>query len=112
MIELQKSSPLLLELHQKFLDLSNQNIRFLSYAEDAISSFGVNKVVQWKGVLVHDDSLRFDKGENITLEIDHAHTCKPNNRNSITYVKTLKFIESILRQYNDSQDPHDDQSIY
>lgn len=97
-IELQKSSPMLLELHEKFLNLSNQNIRFLSYGEDSISSFGVNKVVQWKGVLVHEDSLHFDKGENIKLKIDHAHTCKPNAKNSITYVRTLQFIKSIVPQ--------------
>lgn len=95
-IELQKGSPVLAELHEKFLNLKNQDMKFLSYTEDSVSSFGVNKVVQWKGVLVHEDSLRFEKGPNFKLRIDHAHTCKPHSRDSITYVKTLEFIRSLM----------------
>lgn len=95
-IELQKGSPVLMDLHDRFLNLSNRNIEYLSYAEESVSSFGVNKVVQWKGVLVHEDSLQFEKGPNIKLKIDHAHTCKPHSKESITYRKTLEFIKALV----------------
>lgn len=98
-IELQKGSPVLVDLHEKFLNFVNnqeRNIKFLTFAEDSISSFGVNKVVQWKGVLVHEDSLQFDLGPIFKLNIDHAHTCKPHNRDAITYAKTLEFIKDLM----------------
>lgn len=98
-IELQKGSPVLVDLHEKFLNIlnhDNSHIKFLTYAEDSISSFGVNKMVQWKGVLVHEDSLHFEIGPIHRLNIDHAHTCKPYTKNSITYVKTLEFIRSLV----------------
>lgn len=98
-IELQKGSPILVNLHDKFLkliDCEDIDIKFLTYAEDSISSFGVNKVVQWKGVLVHEDSLQFEKGPIHKLHIDHAHTCKPDSRDSLTYAETLKFIRDLV----------------
>lgn len=107
-IELQKSSPILLELHEKFLKLSNQNIKFLTFAEDSVSSFGVNKVVQWKGVLVHEDSLNFDKGPIFKLKIDHAHTCKPYSRTTLTYVKTVDFIKSLVPEKKPQKDEDED----
>lgn len=100
-IELQKGSPILMNLHDEFLKLLNRddvNIKFLTYSEDSISSFGVNKVVQWKGILVHEDSLQFEIGPNYKLNIDHAHTCKPNSRDSLTYAETLKFIRDLVPQ--------------
>lgn len=98
-IELQKGSPILIDLHEKFLKLidgNGQNIKFLTYLEDSVSSFGVNKVVQWKGVLVHEDSLRFEVGPNYKLDIDHAHTCKPYCKDDITYKRTLEFIRNLV----------------
>lgn len=98
-IELQKGSPVLVNLHQKFLDLMQKqgdNIKFLTFYENAISSFGVNKVVQWKGILVHEDSLKFELGLNHVLNVDHAHTCKPHARESITYRKTMSLIRSLM----------------
>lgn len=98
-IELQKGSPILVNLHNEFLKLLNRddiNMKFLSFAEDSVSSFGVNKVVQWKGVLVHEDSLRFEIGPIYKLNIDHAHTCKPDNQEALTYVETLKFIRDLV----------------
>lgn len=98
-IELQKGSPILLELHEKFLDLIERRenpVKFLTFAETAISSFGVNKAVQWKGILVHEDSLNFGLGPIYKLNIDHAHTCKPNSRESITYAKTLELIRDLI----------------
>lgn len=103
-IELQKGSPVLMELHEKFHQMLNRgdlDIKFLNYAENAISSFGVNKVVQWRGVLVHEDSLQFEIGPNYKLNIDHAHTCKPSSKTSITYSKTLEFIRSIVPKPKD-----------
>jgi len=97
-IELQKGSPILLELHEKFLSLVNRHpkgIKFLTFVENSISSFGVNKVVQWRGLLVHEDSLQFEIGPNYKLNIDHAHTCKPHDRGAITYVKTVEFIKDL-----------------
>lgn len=98
-IELQKGSPILASLHEKFLEVikrNENNVKFLTYLEDSISSFGVNKVVQWKGVLVHEDSLRFEIGPNYKLRIDHAHTCKPHAKDSITYLRTLNFIRDLM----------------
>lgn len=98
-IELQKGSPVLVDLHDKFLNIlnhENNHIKFLTYAEDSVSSFGVNKVVQWKGVLVHEDSLHFEIGPVYRLNIDHSHTCKPYTKDSITYAKTLEFIRSLV----------------
>lgn len=108
-IELQKGSPILVELHDKFLRMIKRNenkIKFLTYAEDAISSFGVNKVVQWKGILVHEDSLQFEFGPIHKLHIDHAHTCKPSSKQSITYSKTLEFIRKlvpVVQEYNEDE---------
>lgn len=98
-IELQKDSPVLLELHENFLKLIRERgkkIKFLTYAEDSVSSFGTNKVVQWKGVLVHQDSLNFEIGPVYKLDIDHANSCKPSSKNSITYLKTLNFIRELV----------------
>lgn len=98
-IELQKGSPVLLELHERFLELARRNeqsLKFLTFLENSISSFGVNKVVQWRGILVHEDSLRFEIGPSYELNIDHPHTCKPHSKDAITYAKTLDFIKSIV----------------
>lgn len=98
-IELQKGSPILVDLHEKFLNFINRpdiNIKFMTFAEDSISIFGVNKVVQWKGILVHEDSLQFEVGPIYKLNIDHAHTCKPHSRESITYARTLEFIKDLM----------------
>lgn len=98
-IELQKDSPVLLELHDKFIKFIREkgsNIKFLTFAEDSVSSFGTNKVVQWKGVLVHPDSLQFEVGPVYKLDIDHANTCKPSSKNSITYLRTLDFIRDLV----------------
>lgn len=108
-IELQKGSPVLVELHEKFLDFVKRQpdgVRFMTYAENAISSFGVNKVVQWRGLLVHEDSLHFEHGPIIRLNIDHAHTCKPHSKNAITYSKTLEFIRDLMPKSQKSLDEH------
>lgn len=98
-IELQKGSPLLVELHERFLNLARRpdvGIKFMTFAEEAVSSFGVNKVVQWKGILVHPDSLQFELGPLFKLNIDHANTCKPHGREALTYAKTLEFIKDLI----------------
>lgn len=108
-IELQKGSPVLVELHEKFLDYVNRQpdgVKFMTFAENAISSFGVNKVVQWRGLLVHADSLHFEHGPIIKLNIDHAHTCKPHSKNAITYCKTLEFIRDLMPSSQKSFDEH------
>lgn len=110
-IELQKGSPVLVELHEKFLNLINRpevNIKFMTFAEKSISSFGVNKVVQWRGILVHEDSLQFEHGPVQKLQIDHAHTCKPHNREALTYKKTLEFIKDLIPA---KRDPLDEELI-
>lgn len=98
-IELQKDSPTLLNLQKKFNEVVEderyKDIKFISFLETGVSSFGVNKVVQWTGVLVHDDSLTFQKGPSYKLNIDHAHSCKPSSRKSITYTKTLELIKTL-----------------
>lgn len=107
-IELQKGSPVLIDLHERFLKLArrNERLKFLTFLEDSISSFRLvgggqnafplNKVAQWKGVLVHEESLQFEIGPNYKLDIDHPHTCKPHSKDAITYTKTLDFIKSIV----------------
>lgn len=99
-IELQKGSPILLELHEKFLNFVKRpevDIKFMTFAEiNSVSSFGVNKVVQWKGVLVHEDSLQFELGPMYKLNIDHAHTCKPHSKEALTYARTLEFIKDLI----------------
>jgi len=99
-IELQKGSPILVDLHERFLNFikkpQNRNIKFMTFAENAVSSFGVNKVVQWRGVLVHKDSLSFELGPLYELNIDHAHTCKPHSKEALTYRKTMEFIQDLM----------------
>lgn len=99
-IELQKGSPVLVDLHEKFLKFirrpENSRIKFMTFAENAISSFGVNKVVQWRGVLVHEDSLQFEVGPTYQLNIDHAHTCKPHSKEALTYKRTMEFIRELM----------------
>lgn len=99
-IELQKGSPVLIDLHDRFLRMIGRpgrpELKFMTFAEKSISSFGVNKVVQWRGTLVHEDSLQFEVGPVYKLDIDHAHTCKPHSKEAITYKKTLEFIEDLI----------------
>lgn len=99
-IELQKGSPVLLNLHEEFLSFIERpdiDIRFMTFAEiNSVSSFGVNKVVQWKGVLVHEDSLQFEVGPLYKLNIDHAHTCKPHSKEALTYARTREFIKDLI----------------
>ncbi|KAM4694685.1 protein SERAC1 [Discoglossus pictus] len=91
--ELSKDSPALKELNDTFLQLAKEkNVKVLSFAETLPTQVG--SMVKLHVVPVESSCLGI--GDLIPVEVNHLSICKPNNKDSFIYKRTLKFIRDVL----------------
>ncbi|XP_044259794.1 protein SERAC1 isoform X1 [Tribolium madens] len=92
--ELQKNSPLLIQIHQKFLKLTeNHPMKIVTFVETKPT---VVSAMKFKFFVVEPDSGNPGYGEYYEIPLDHLGICKPASRHSFLYQKVLHMITSIL----------------
>ncbi|XP_041108354.1 protein SERAC1 isoform X3 [Polyodon spathula] len=91
--ELSKDSPALRELNESFLSMAKKReFEVLSFAETLPTTIG--PMMKMHVVPVHSADLEF--GDLIQVEVDHLNICKPENKDSLLYKRSLQFIVDAL----------------
>lgn len=95
-IELERGSPVLAEIHEKFLTLVNKYaIDCISFGEKLPSHIGTARF-KMTTHLVTKDSADPGMGEFYELETNHFNICKPDCRTAPNYQLVLDFIKRKL----------------
>uniref|UniRef100_A0A8D0L115 Protein SERAC1 n=1 Tax=Sphenodon punctatus TaxID=8508 RepID=A0A8D0L115_SPHPU len=91
--ELSKDSPALKALNDNFLSFAkDKNFPVLSFAETVPTRIG--RMLNLHVVPVESADLGI--GELIPVDVNHLNICKPKNKDSFLYLRTLKFIQDAL----------------
>ncbi|XP_076316885.1 protein SERAC1-like isoform X1 [Tachypleus tridentatus] len=91
--ELKKNSPQLLKLHEDFSKLAEERkIACLSFGETKKTRLGL----RWSKVLVPVEGADPGFGQFITVDASHLDTCKPESRDSPTYILLVQFLHNHL----------------
>ncbi|XP_015784945.1 protein SERAC1 [Tetranychus urticae] len=94
--DLIKDSPVLTDLHQKFISLlSTKKIDIISFGEKEQVQVNI-KGVKVNALLVPTESSHLDVGEFHILNTNHFLTCKPYDQSSPSYTIVRDFIQSII----------------
>ncbi|XP_027203855.2 protein SERAC1-like [Dermatophagoides pteronyssinus] len=95
-LELQKDSPELLELNEKFIQLiRNHQIDCLSFGETKKCTL-LKKPIEWRALLVPEESANPGIGKFILLPENHFSICKPKDHNDRSYSELKEFLTEIL----------------
>ncbi|XP_039603719.1 protein SERAC1 isoform X3 [Polypterus senegalus] len=91
--ELIKGSPSLHELNDDFLTVAKEkDLKVLSFAETLPTNIGT--MVKMNVVPVQSADLGY--GDLIKVDVDHLNICKPQNKDSFLYKRSLQFIRDAL----------------
>lgn len=89
---------MLLDLNEKFVSLvKERNIRVHSFGEMVKSTVGLGRI-QWKSLLVTNESADPGVGKFQLLPSDHYGICKPEDKNATSYKIVHDIIEEILER--------------
>ncbi|XP_063911696.1 protein SERAC1 isoform X3 [Zophobas morio] len=92
--ELQKHSPLLLDIHQNFLELLKKHpMKVITFVETEPT---IVSAMKFKFLVVEPDSGNPGYGEYYEIPLDHLGICKPASRYSFLYQKVLHLIKDVL----------------
>ncbi|XP_046909816.1 protein SERAC1 isoform X2 [Dermatophagoides farinae] len=95
-LELQKDSPQLLQLNDEFIRLvRDRQIDLLSFGETKKCTLLKNPI-EWRALLVPEESANPGIGKFILLPENHFSICKPKDRNDRSYRELKEFIAEIL----------------
>ncbi|XP_051780504.1 protein SERAC1 isoform X1 [Erpetoichthys calabaricus] len=91
--ELIKGSPSLHELNENFLTVAKEkDLKILSFAETLPTNIGT--MIKMNIVPVQSADLGY--GDLIQVDVDHLNICKPQNKDSFLYKRSLQFIRDAL----------------
>ncbi|KAI7799696.1 protein SERAC1 [Triplophysa rosa] len=91
--ELCKDSPALRDLNENFLNIAKeQEFKVLSFAESLPTYIGP----MLKILVVPSQSAELGIGDLIQVNVEHLNICKPENKNSFLYKRSLQFIQDAL----------------
>ncbi|KAH9390220.1 Serine active site containing protein 1 [Tyrophagus putrescentiae] len=95
-LELRKDSATLKELNERFIRLSSdRTIDCLSFGE-GVHSMLLRSPIEWKFLLVPEESANPGIGRFIVLPEDHFHICKPRDREATAYRELVNFIATLV----------------
>ncbi|XP_007892064.2 protein SERAC1 [Callorhinchus milii] len=93
--ELSKDSPALRDLNNNFRNLiEEQKINMLSFGE--ILPTNIGSMIRLHVVPLNSADMGI--GDFIPVEVNHLNICKPGNRNSFLYQRSLQFIRDAVAQ--------------
>ncbi|KAM3861649.1 protein SERAC1 [Diretmus argenteus] len=94
--ELCKDSPALRDLNEDFLNMAKEReFKVLSFAEKLPTNIGP----MLKIMVVPAQSADLAIGDLIEVDVNHLNICKPENKDSFLYKRSLQFIQEALQNF-------------